>query len=176
MRAPNTRLYSCEGAPDISAPIDAAVVLQRYLNAAVQAPSDTGRIVAQSRMLRAKSQAEIEQIVGRSRAPMNVRSGSSELLSPRRRRSLYVQAQDECQRFLRVATALTKVIEDCAATVTNSVHLVVRARNHGSTRTTDLGLTPLLPQSHPPDEAGILAIAGFHHQSELEISEASSRA
>lgn len=94
-------------------------IFQLYVSASREARMEAARTVAQSRALR----AEAQQIVERSRAASiqlrasEVWKRTAELPSPRKMRSLYVQAQHEYQRFLGLATELTEVIEHCAETV-----------------------------------------------------------
>lgn len=101
--------------------VDSSIFRLR-VNAAREARLEAARTVVQSRALR----AEANLIVERSRAAAiklrasNIRSQTTELPSPRKMRSLYVQAQHEYQRFFRLAAELTEVIEHCAETVTNS--------------------------------------------------------
>jgi hypothetical protein len=114
---------------EIYAPLVDAIIFRRCLVAAREARIDAARIVAESQALRVKSQAsraEANEIVEHSRAlaiqfrASDVRRGSSQLPSPRKMRSLYVQSRHECDRFLRLATEVTEVIEHCAENVANS--------------------------------------------------------
>ena len=108
---------------EISALLVDAFVFQLHLKDAREARIQAARTVAESQALR----AEANQIVERSRAvtiryrPGEVRSPKLQLPSPRKMRSLYVQAHHECQRFFQLASELTNVIEHSAEAVTNSV-------------------------------------------------------
>jgi hypothetical protein len=104
-------------------PID-SLIFQLRLKAVREAITESARTRATSRAIR----AEAARIVEQSRA-LAIKFRVSEvhcepkMPSPRKMRSLQIQAQHECQRFFRLATELTEVIEHCARTVRHSAGL-----------------------------------------------------
>jgi hypothetical protein len=116
---------------ETSALLTDRIIYKLRLDALHKARLEAVKTIAESRAL----VVETDQIVERSRSPAiqhrtsQVRTQVPQFLSPRKMRSLHIQAQHECQRFLQVAAGLTEIAEHCAETITNSVQLLHRSFN-----------------------------------------------
>jgi hypothetical protein len=133
----------------MSSSLTGTIIFKINLNALRQARIQAAETVARSRALRAEADSIVQQsrehlirlrprkirespeeagqVVDHRPAPaIQLHAGKGnpipELPSPRKIRSLFVQAQDESQRFVRVATELTRVVEDSAQTLISSAH------------------------------------------------------
>lgn len=111
---------------EISAALIDTTNLRFHLNATRELLVETATTVAESRAIG----PELDRVVAQSRArAIQLRSGEVPSLTPQRPhsrkiRSLCVQAQHECQRFLRVTTELTTLIERSAQIVSDSARFL----------------------------------------------------
>lgn len=101
-----------------------SLAFELHLKAAREAIAESVKTRADSRAIRAEAVRILEQ----SRAIAIKFCPSEEhyepkMPSPRKMRSLLIQVQHERQRFFRLATDLTEVIERCAHTVTHSARI-----------------------------------------------------
>jgi len=118
--------------PEIFPSLLDATDFEIHLNSAREVLVNAARAVAESHTLG----ADVDRTVEQSRASA-IRHRAGEVCSQRpqspgsrKLRSLCVQAEHECQRFLRVATDLTSVIERSAEIVTDSARFL-----HGTDET-----------------------------------------
>lgn len=115
-----------------------SLIFQLRLKAAREAITESVRTRAASRAIRAEAARILEQ----SRAfAINFRPSElrcePRVPSPRKMRSLQIQARHECQHFFRLATELTEIIEHCAYTVKHSTRLTGIGKKGSIRETTD---------------------------------------